>query len=413
MAMASSQSAVARATFHLPLEITIEILSRLPVKALLRFKSVCKTWYDLIKTSDFISKHLLTSVTLNPTPLLVTSYSIRTENKGMSLLFNDGLNNGPINLDFPFLNRMIYEFAGIYRFSIVGICNGLVCVSLSRLGYRLILCNPSTRQFREIPGAKWNWEDENMKYCNAVCFGFGFHSSANDYKLIRIVLYTTPTGENNNRADLYMMSSDTWTQIDVTKLSLFFGEMKYDTIVRIAHSSLSALLNEVFYWPAHVFPTNQLVVMSFDMGNEVFKRIRTPESLDRSWYYGANLQCMVLNDKLALVVSPEPRGFDVWVLDEIESSWTHQVRVESFPRIASDMGNEEYCRIIVVGGLKNDELLVTGHKVSGELKLFTYDMKTRETIDLYFGQVFKGSCVYLYAGTLLPVVQANEIVLNK
>ncbi|XP_058214540.1 uncharacterized protein LOC131326013 isoform X2 [Rhododendron vialii] len=42
--MASTKLTVARTTFDLPFEITVEILSRLPVKSLLRFKSVCKTW---------------------------------------------------------------------------------------------------------------------------------------------------------------------------------------------------------------------------------------------------------------------------------------------------------------------------------------------------------------------------------
>ncbi|KAG5550554.1 hypothetical protein RHGRI_015498 [Rhododendron griersonianum] len=180
----------------------------------------------------------------------------------MSLLSNDGLNNGPINLDLPLLNY----------FPIVGICNGLVCVRLSPWGYRLILCNPSTRQFREIPGAEWNWEEENFQHVKHVSFGFGFHSSANDYKLIRIVLYSNPGRENNIRADLYVMSTDIWTGIDVNKLSLFFGEMNeyggYDTIAQIEGSSTSALLNGVFYWPALVLPsipTDPVVVMSFDM----------------------------------------------------------------------------------------------------------------------------------------------------
>lgn len=44
---------------------------------------------------------------------------------------------------------------------------------------------------------------------------------------------------------------------------------------------------EFFYWPARVlgrvFPADQVVVMSFNMGNEVFRRIRTPVCLDGTW----------------------------------------------------------------------------------------------------------------------------------
>ncbi|KAI8530801.1 hypothetical protein RHMOL_Rhmol11G0087700 [Rhododendron molle] len=34
---------------HLPNDVLIEILTRLPVKSLLRSKCVCKNWYDLIQ----------------------------------------------------------------------------------------------------------------------------------------------------------------------------------------------------------------------------------------------------------------------------------------------------------------------------------------------------------------------------
>ncbi|KAI3930854.1 hypothetical protein MKW92_012096, partial [Papaver armeniacum] len=41
----------------LPNDVFLEILMCLPVKSLLRFKSVCKSWYALIKSSDFIHRH--------------------------------------------------------------------------------------------------------------------------------------------------------------------------------------------------------------------------------------------------------------------------------------------------------------------------------------------------------------------
>ena len=43
---------------HLPDDIVLNILSRLPVKSLLRFRCVCKTWDSSITTPNFISTHL-------------------------------------------------------------------------------------------------------------------------------------------------------------------------------------------------------------------------------------------------------------------------------------------------------------------------------------------------------------------
>lgn len=42
----------------LPKDVLIEILSRLPVKSLIRFRRVCKIWYDLLKSLNFISKRV-------------------------------------------------------------------------------------------------------------------------------------------------------------------------------------------------------------------------------------------------------------------------------------------------------------------------------------------------------------------
>ncbi|XP_058213108.1 F-box/kelch-repeat protein At3g06240-like [Rhododendron vialii] len=335
-------------------------------------------------------------------------------------LVNEGFSNGPINLDFPFLNRKIYlpswdQISSDYFF-IAGICNGLVCINVSRFGWPLILCNPSTRQFRVVPGARRIWAGV-PKLCFDIQwlnFGFGFHPSANDYKLIRIVRYFTPTGEDNIRVDLYAMSSETWSEIDVNKVSLFFRGIddfgENDALVEFCGSSASVVLNGVFYWPA-IMESDQLVVMSFDMGDEVFRKIRTPECLDGTWdeiYW----QFTELDDKLALVVSRHESGFDVWVLNENESSWTNQIKGVSVPRIASDMAYGEYSECTVVGGRNNGELLVAEHKVSGYIKLFSYDTKTRQTMDLCFGHVQYESCLYFYTGTLLPVMQANEVLLN-
>ncbi|KAI8537549.1 hypothetical protein RHMOL_Rhmol09G0032800 [Rhododendron molle] len=98
-----------------------------------------------------------------------------------------------------------------------------------------------------------------------------------------------------------------------------YGE--YDNIARIDGCSASTVLNGVFYWLAALVHlstraiTDQVVVMSFNMGNEVFRRVRTPECFDGTWDE-IHWQFTELDDKLALVVSHHESGFDVWVLNE-------------------------------------------------------------------------------------------------
>ncbi|KAG5550548.1 hypothetical protein RHGRI_015494 [Rhododendron griersonianum] len=182
----------------------------------------------------------------------------------MSLIFNDGFHsNGPISLDFPFLNRMpslsSCEYSREDHFNIGGICNGLVCISLSPFGYPLILCNPATRQFREIPNSEWKWLDDHVEI-NQVSFGFGYHPSSNDYKLIRIVLYSSLMEEHSFKADVYVMRTGTWREIDADKVSVFLGEKdnlgRLGSYVLIDGFCASAVLNGVFYWTACVMSTD-------------------------------------------------------------------------------------------------------------------------------------------------------------
>ncbi|KAI8558423.1 hypothetical protein RHMOL_Rhmol04G0092000 [Rhododendron molle] len=48
---------------HIPNDLLIEILARLPSASLLRFKSVCKPWRSLIRSPSFVTKHLNQSIT--------------------------------------------------------------------------------------------------------------------------------------------------------------------------------------------------------------------------------------------------------------------------------------------------------------------------------------------------------------
>ncbi|KAI8556991.1 hypothetical protein RHMOL_Rhmol05G0299200 [Rhododendron molle] len=275
--------------------------------------------------------------------------------------------------------------------------------------------------------SEWQWlddpylDDNGDKMVDGVSFGFGYHSSANDYKLIRIVVYSSP-GRAVVLADVYAMSTGTWREIDVDKLSVFFqNDFGGDsTVVLIVGAAAPAMLNGVFYWRACIIPTDafhreidevQEIVMSFDMADEVFRKIRMPVCEDYTWDYSILWQIIELKDKLAVLIYPANKCCDVWVLNEDQSSWTNQFKIGSFPWIGYYMG--AYVDFTLVGWAKNGELVVVDHKASGDFKLFSYDLKTQETTDLYFGQFPYRSDIFLYTGSLLPVMEINEVVLNK
>lgn len=83
----------------LPEDVLIEILSRLPVKSLIRFRRVCKIWYDLLKSLNFISKHVK-NYNVNHSHLVVK----RNDDQTWYMFLDEMLEN---NLSYENLNDAV------------------------------------------------------------------------------------------------------------------------------------------------------------------------------------------------------------------------------------------------------------------------------------------------------------------
>lgn len=102
------------ASSHLPEEIEHNILTRLPVKTLLRFKSVCKTWQAIITSPKFIQTQIThNSLSPNKNSLLVYTSPYFKKFSIISLI------------DRPETNQLNLKHVGF-----IGSINGLVCLSL-------------------------------------------------------------------------------------------------------------------------------------------------------------------------------------------------------------------------------------------------------------------------------------------
>lgn len=123
----------------LPGDLEIEILSRSPVRSLLRFKCVCKSWYVLIKSPRFINNHLH----LSQTSCLLLLRAWRDTFKYLATLLSSETLGVPAEMEFPNLKST----------RIIGSCNGLVSICDYISDYRTIhILNPATRQvIKSIP----------------------------------------------------------------------------------------------------------------------------------------------------------------------------------------------------------------------------------------------------------------------
>ena len=76
---------------YLPEEVVLEILYKLPVKSLIRFRCVSKSWNSLITTSAFIDSHLTQSLSLpsNSNKLIVSLGNFRTKVEYYEFIHDD------------------------------------------------------------------------------------------------------------------------------------------------------------------------------------------------------------------------------------------------------------------------------------------------------------------------------------
>ena len=174
---------------YFPEQIISEILLRLSVKSLIRFRGVCKSWKSLITSLAFIDSHLSRQSIRNPhdTPLIF----MYTED--LYKLFHD-VNEAfqeCTELAFPMKSRRRLE----YHRPLIGFENGLICLRKDDdcfEGRQFILWNPSIRKVVNLPKPKHNIRDfvdsfrmvPKLPYSFAV--GFGFDPRTNDYMVVRI-----------------------------------------------------------------------------------------------------------------------------------------------------------------------------------------------------------------------------------
>ncbi|PHU12465.1 hypothetical protein BC332_19395 [Capsicum chinense] len=206
---------------YLPPNLLLEILSRLPVISLLRFRCVSKQWCSLISSPHFISIHLsLATVMATPnatataTPLfLLRHLSIRPKKQEKySVYLHPSKTENLIlvkQLNFPF------KADSGNHFRVVGFCNGLFCVSDDLFRYRdtVILWNPAIRKSIILAKPRVHFGPYGPYM---FCLGFGFDEKKSDFKVVRIAYLQDGNGAYTvlpPEVEVYSLSTGLWKTV--------------------------------------------------------------------------------------------------------------------------------------------------------------------------------------------------------
>lgn len=161
-----------KGAFYLPPEILCEILSRLPVKYILRCRSVCKEWSRLTLGPQFINLQL--SRVNHQLPQLVLKSDYKVDLQNLLLLDTEGCNINKI----PF-KKMSCTSKRLNCLRLMCSCDGLLCIAADYLIQPVIILNPITRESVILPSPK------RRAYVVSHQIGLHLDPSSGKYKVVR------------------------------------------------------------------------------------------------------------------------------------------------------------------------------------------------------------------------------------
>ncbi|XP_027121474.1 F-box/kelch-repeat protein At3g06240-like [Coffea arabica] len=392
----------------IPQELMTDILLRLPVKSVGKFRCVSKPWRSLLSDPLFIKAHLNLHLH-DPQNFIFISFkdynALRITNLATIIsTSSDSFDNAGVSRKLPLLENLLYP-------KIVGSCNGLVLVLEERLRKNWMvlfldvglggdsfpdkeqvpgpdtayLINPTTMELVKLPSRPYSWEALNNGD------GFGYDSSNDDYKFVTLSRNHDPVAEPASSSDAFLdvfsVKSRTWKRIDSLPCDLQIGP--------------GVWLNGAIHWLA-LFDDS--LIVAFDLISEEFKPLPGPNTTIPPHQGGSYLRTrklVVLGGCLAMMVADDQENLpsheiDIWMMKEygVGESWTKfSVPIPE---------GEAFCQPICLLGDDNVVLRSSGWK------FFVHNLREGSTTVVAGIQGIFGDVVGFSESLVSPILQQSN-----
>ncbi|XP_073297314.1 F-box protein CPR1-like [Primulina huaijiensis] len=279
----------------LPLEIIVDILCRLPVKSLKRFRAVSRWWCLQIDSQDFVKLHLRRSLVSNSNRNLIL---------GGLALYSVDLDS----LDKAHVIKPPFYYQSVD--SISNSCNGLVVVTSEPP----VLWNPFSRYYKILPQTAIGRPNSGDSYCK-VTYGFGYDSVNDVYKVVRVeeVRNTITHVWMYSTAKIYSTKSNSWEMIEDFPYPLPFLRGNWRVHV---NGALHTLIEKL----EHLRSGEFVKIMAFNIETEEHFEVMMPQGVR---FRGVHARLDVIGGCLC-IVSSNSSGVVIWVMKEygVKGSWT-------------------------------------------------------------------------------------------
>ncbi|GLU15687.1 hypothetical protein SLE2022_321580 [Rubroshorea leprosula] len=325
-----SKGAMVRRDLHdLPLDILLEILSRLPITSLIHFKTTSHAGFDLI--ADLRLPRMFRNRVSDSNPCLILYNYNFVASRPLQLYFVDSedCSRRVRKIDPPQHSEVNH---------LVGSCNGLLCVSYpnptihgSSATRSLLIYNPFVGDAVRVPPA-------NQLLNQSEFFVFGFRPRTGEFKLVRIVYYkkimtvVDPALDVEEVDEKFAIVDESMVQVLTVGTTEWRNKGATPPHLADVFRPPEAQVEGSLLWVTVVGMGEVgsiLGIISFDLADEVFEEIPHPpcEQLVSGGY-----SLSVLNRCLSAAGLADAVHFDIWVMKQyrVKESWVKQLSFDFF-----------------------------------------------------------------------------------
>jgi len=286
-------------------DLQIEILIRLPVKSLMRFKCIQRSWNILFKSPSFVNKKRLYNSEYDKGHSLMILH--KYEYSYITLLYCDYHKNRTTTTTTTPTNTLFPDKGTIFKIKSYGSCNGVFLLEAfywDTIVTHLILWNPTTKEVHVIPDPPSCCDS---KFDDSL-YGFCAFNNDNNFKVVRLQLCFD---ENSviypSLAEVYNLCTKSWTRSEHPPPAT--------PITRQSQPRYTPVVNYVYHWITTSDPFSVSNILCYDFRKNQFHQLKAP----REVYRCARENIAEIKGSLAYILEYHqfyPTELEIWVMDQ-------------------------------------------------------------------------------------------------
>ncbi|CAA7039210.1 unnamed protein product [Microthlaspi erraticum] len=368
-------------------DVAEEILLRLPVKSLFRFKSVSKKWRCMIESRSFAERHLKIaerSHVENPKVMAIISTERNAYHLDTDLCFKTICSESASLLSSTIVN---FPQGFDHWINVSESCDGLFCIHSYRL-QSIYVVNPATRWLRQLPPARFQilmhkftpMIGQVLEPFHMIAIKSVSHLAfvkADDYKLVWLYnsdKYNSDASSPNEgltNCEVFDFRANAWRYLTCTPS------------YRLYYKQRPASANGSVYWFTEPY-NGEIKLVALDIHTETFRVLPKINPVIASSDPDHIGMCALDNGLFMWKREPETMVEYIWRLKPSQDTWENIYTIDllsSNPRWLYDTPN----RTVLVAVCKKEKILLNFRYGKDLMK---YDPQTKS-----FSPIFKDSCI--------------------